>query len=172
MLTLADGRTKFVLLTSAPADLLSPTVAELNAGVEAADYINKPDFRFSPTDSDTVTDQPLSQAGNATTFGNSNFEWSMTVFRDLDEDGVSESGGDLLWAAVNTKGARVWGYKRVGPVESVAWAEGDEVLACEAITDAAQEPQEGSNGYVKHPITMGPQAWGRGTVGGEDSSPS
>lgn len=163
MLKLADGRTRFVLLTTEPADPNAPTVAELTAGIEAADWINKPDFRFSPTNSDTVPDQPLSQAGNATTFGNGNFEWTMTVLRDLDDDGVSESGGDTVWAAVNTKGAQVWGYLRKGPVESQAWAAADEVLWCKGITDEPQEPQDRA-GYVKHIVPMGPQAWGRGTV--------
>lgn len=163
MLTLADGRTKFVILTTEPADPGAPTTTELNAGIEAHDWVNKPDFRFSPAASDTVPDQPLSQTGNATTFGNGNFDWSMTVLRDLDEDGVSESGGDELWAAVNTKGSRVWGYLRKGPLEATAWADGDDVLWCEGITDDPQEPQDMA-GYIKHTVPMGPQSWGRGTV--------
>lgn len=163
MLTLADGRTKFVILTTEPTDPAAPTTTELDAGIEAAQWINKPDFRFSPTDSDTVPDQPLSQAGNATTFGNGNFEWRMTVLRDLGDDGASESGGDEVWAAVNTKGSRIWGYKRTGPLEATEWTAADEVLYCEGITDDPQEPQDMA-GYVKHPLAVGPQAWGRGVV--------
>lgn len=163
MLTLADGRTKLAVLTTEPTDPAAIPVASLTAAIDGGQNINKPDFRMSPTDSDTVPDQPIAQSGNATTYGNGNFEARMTVLRDLDEDGVSESGGDTLWAAVNTKGTRIWLVKRVGPVESQAWAAGDEYLWAEVITDDPQEPQDMA-GYVKHIVPLGPQAWGRGVV--------
>ena len=97
----------------------------------------------------------------------------MTVLRDLDETGASESGGDALWAAVRVEGSRVVLVKRVGPPEAQEWAAGDEYLWCEAITDDPQEPQDMA-GYVKHIVPLGPQAWGRGVVGGvvDESSPS
>lgn len=165
MLTLADGRTKLAVLTQAPTNPEAIPAADLNSAIDGGQWINKPDFRMSPTDSDTVPDQPIAQAGNAVTFGNGNFEARITVLRDLDDDGVSESGGDELWAAVNTKGTRIWLVKRVGPKETEAWTEGDEYLWCEAITDEPQEPQDMA-GYVKHIVPLGPQAWGRGVVAG------
>ena len=124
-LTLADGRTRLAILTAAPADPDAITTAEFAAGIEAADFINKPDFKMSPTNPDTVPDQPISQKGNATTWGNSNFEAAMTVLRDLvAATGLPEAAGDEVWEAVETAGTTIWLVKRTGPLEETPWAAG------------------------------------------------
>ena len=163
MLTLADGRTKLTILTTEPDNPAAVDLAELAAGLPAGDWINKPDFKMSPTSSDTVPDQPISQAGNAVTFGNSNFEASATVLRDLATTGQPEIAGDLVWGALKTKGARVWLIRREGPLEAVAWADGDEYDWAEVITDELQ-PSTDRGGYVKRIVPLGGQAWGTGTV--------
>lgn len=162
-LTLADGRDKLAILTVAPVDPNAMTTTELAAGINGGLNVNRPDFRMSPTASDTVPDQPLGHRGNATTFGNGNFEASITVLRYLDSDGQSDSEDDDLWTAVKTPGTRIWLAKRVGPLESAAWAADDEYLWCEAITDWPQEPQDRA-GYVKNIVPLGPQSWGYGKV--------
>ena len=48
--SLADGHIKIAILTTAPANLAAPTVAELNAGINAAARILASDWMFSPTD--------------------------------------------------------------------------------------------------------------------------
>lgn len=162
-LTLADGRVKLTILTSAPADLAAITLTELAAGLNAGPWVNKPDFRMSPTDSDTVTDQPLSQAGNAKTFGNSNYDARMTTLRDLATTGLPEAAGDLVHKAVATKGTRVWLVRRTGPLETVDWADGDPYDVAEVITDEPQQPSD-LGGYVKNVIPLGAQTWTTGVV--------
>lgn len=163
MLTLADGRTKLAVLTVEPDNASAVDLAELAAAIDAGQHVNKPDFKMSPTSSDTVGDQPLAQAGNAKTFGNSNWEGSMTILRDLTADGATQALVELLWAAEKTKGSRVWLILREGPLEAVAWADGDEYDWAEVITDEPQAPQERA-GYVKRIVPLGGQAWGTGTV--------
>jgi len=164
MLTLADGRTRLAILTTAPGDPNAITTTEFAAAIEAADFINKPDFKMSPTDPDTVPDQPISQKGNATTWGNSNFEARMTVLRDLDPaTGLPAAAGDLVMAAVQTAGTTIWLAKRVGPLEETAWTALQPYLWAKVITAEPQEPQDMA-GYVKNPIPLGPQEWGRGVV--------
>ena len=163
MLTLADGRTKLAVLTIEPDNPDAVDLAELAASINAGPHVNKPDFKMSPTASDTVPDQPISQAGNAVTFGNSNFEASMTILRDLDADGTTQAEVELLWAAAKAKGSRVWLICREGPLEAVAWADGDEYDWAEVITDEPQKAQE-RTGYVKRIVPLGGQAWGTGTV--------
>lgn len=155
-LTLADARTKLTILNTAPADLSAITVAELGAGIEASCKVNKPDFRLSPTASDTVPDQPLCQEGNATTFGNSNYEGTMTVLRFLDATGKPETSEDEVWDAVKTKGSRVWLVKRVGPKWSVDWAAGDLYQVYEVVTDNPQDPTDMA-GYIKSVVPLGVQ---------------
>jgi hypothetical protein len=163
-LTLADGRTRLAILTAAPADPDAITTAEFAAGIEAADFVNKPDFKMSPTNPDTVPDQPISQKGNATTWGNSNFEAAMTVLRDLNPTtGLPEAAGDEVWEAVETAGTTIWLVKRTGPLEETPWAAGQPYLWAKVITGEPQEPQDMA-GYVKNPIPLGPQDWGRGVV--------
>jgi hypothetical protein len=165
-LTLADGRTRLVILTTAPADPNAITTAEFAAGIEAADFINKPDFKMSPTNPDTVPDQPISQKGNATTWGNSNFEAAMTVLRDLNPTtGLPEAAGDEVWEAVETAGTTIWPVKRTGPLEEVPWTAGQPYLWAKVVTGEPQDPQDMA-GYVKNPIPLGPQEWGRGEVDG------
>jgi hypothetical protein len=163
MLTLADDKTRLTILTTAPVDPAAVTLAELAAGIEAGPHTNKPDFRMSPTGSDTVPDQPLEQGGNAKTWGNSNAEATMTILRDLTALGAGQAPVELLWEAMKAKGTTLWLFKREGPVESVAWAADDEYEHMKVITDEPQNPSD-MNGYVKRTIPLGPQSWGTGTV--------
>lgn len=165
MLTLNDGRLRVTVLTERPADLAAITVAELEAGIYAGRSLNKPDYRISPTASDTVPDQPLDSVGNATTFGNSNYEGTVSVLRELDEDGKPLVEEDVLWATLGTKGARVWFVEREGPRATVAWAAGDEYEVFEVITDEAQKPSDRA-GFIKRIVPLGVQDHRRGVVAG------
>lgn len=162
-LTLADGRTKVAVLTSAPADLTAITEAELTAGIDASGKINKPDYRLSPRASDTVPDQPLDNIGNATTFGNTNYEGTCTVLRFLDTDGTPDATNDTLWAAMKTKGTTLWFVEREGPLATQAWAAADEYEVYEVVTDEPQKPQTMA-GYIKRVIPLGVQDHQTGTV--------
>lgn len=157
MLTLADGRLRVSVLTTEPADLAAITATEMAAGiVDAYEHINKPDYRISATNSDTVPDQPLSHTGNATTFGNSNYEGTMTVLRDLDAVTGLPDEDDDLWTAAKTKGTRLWVVEREGPPAKQAWAASDAYVVWEVITDDPQKPQDRA-GYIKSVVPLGVQ---------------
>lgn len=155
-LTLADGRIKLTVLTDIPEDLSAITVTELTAGLEAECKINKPDYRLSAVASDTVPDQPLCAEGNAVTFGNSNYEGTVTVLRFLDETGAPEVAEDDLWETLRTKGTQLVFVERIGPKGSVDWAAGDEYEAYHVITDNPQKPTDRA-GYVKSIVPLGVQ---------------
>lgn len=155
-LTLADGRTKLTLLTEVPDDLSAIPLDVLNTGIEASCKINKPDYRLSPAASDTVPDQALCQEGNAVTFGNSNYEGTLTVLRFLDATGKPEDTEDVVWPLLRTKGATVVAVERIGPKYNVPWAAGDEYQAYHVITDNPQKPSDMA-GYVKSVVPLGVQ---------------
>lgn len=162
-LTLADGRTKLTILTTAPANKAAITAAELTAGISAEGKVNKPDYRLSATSSDVVPDQPLSHEGNAQTWGNSNYEGSLTVLRFLTSAGVTDTSEDVLWAAMKAKGTTLWAVERVGPKSTQAWAAADVYEVYEFVTDNPQRPQDRA-GYVKHVIPLGIQDVKSGVV--------
>ena len=60
---LADGKTKFTVLTTKPANPAAPTAAELNAGIQLADHVLTSDFSFGAVDSDKVAEKALDAAG-------------------------------------------------------------------------------------------------------------
>lgn len=155
-LTLADGRIKLTALTVEPVNLAAITEAELTAGTDISCKINKPDYRLSPTASDTVPDQPLCSEGNAVTFGNSNYEGTLTVLRFLDASGQPEEGEDDAWDLLKTKGAILWLVERTGPKYDVEWAEGDQYAVYKVLTDNPQKPTDLA-GYVKYVIPLGVQ---------------
>lgn len=162
-LTLADGRLKVAVLTTEPADLTAITFAELTAAIDASPKLNKPDYRLSPTASDTVPDQPLDSKGNATTFGNTNYEGTATALRFLQADGTPDVALDDLYTAMKTKGARLWFVEREGPLATQAWAAADTYEVFEVITDEPQKPQTMA-GYIKRVIPLGVQDHQEGTV--------
>lgn len=154
--TLADARTRLAILTIKPANLAAPTVAELDAGINASCKILKSDYRLSPTSSDTVPDTELCSEGNAVTFGASNYEGSVTPFWYLDATGKSDIAEDVVYQALKEKGAHLWFVEREGPRYEQAWAAADAVEVYEVITDNPQKPSDRS-GYVKRVVPLGVQ---------------
>ena len=169
-LTLADGRDRLVVFTNRPVNLDAITAAECALAINASPLINKPDFRLSATTSDTVPDQPLSSSGNATTYGASNYEGSITPFRFLDNNGATVALEDILFAAIGAKGIRVWLAYRKGPKSAVAMTNLDRYNWYEVITDTPQEPSDRA-GYIKQVIPLGIQDAGTGIVAGVAVAP-
>lgn len=160
--TLADARTRLAILTTQPANLASPTVTELSAGIDASCKILKSDYRLSPTSSDTVADTELCSEGNAVTFGASNYEGSVTPFWYLDSTGKSETTEDVVYQALKEKGTHLWFVEREGPRYDEPWAAGDAVEVYEVITDNPQKPSDRA-GYIKRVVPLGVQ---RGELSG------
>lgn len=161
--SLADGRTKFTILTTAPADPAAPTITELNAGIDASCNILASDFTWGATDSDKVGEKALCATNNANSIGASNFSAGVTPFRYFDsETGASATDeGDAVFQALKAKGTPLWCYARkTGKLATDTWAADDEIyLGAEVITDEPQPPSD-LGGYVKYRVPMEVQtAW-------------
>ena len=156
--TLADARTRLTILITQPATFATPKLTELNhaSAIDASCRLLKSDFRLSPTASDTIADTELCSEGNATAFGASNYEGSVTPFWYLDATGKSAALEDLVYQAMKVKGTRLWFVMREGPKYDAAWAVGDVVEVYEVITDHPQKPSDRA-GYIKRVIPLGVQ---------------
>lgn len=163
--SLADGKIKLAVLSTKPTNPAAPTVAELNAGIDASPRILSSDYTLGAADSDKVAEKPLSQEGNSNAMGPSNYQAAITPFRYFDGAGASEAANDVVYQALKTKGARVWLYERQTSKKATdAWAAGDEVDGFEVITDNPQKPSD-MGGYIKRRVPMEVQdAWLGGTV--------
>lgn len=157
--TLADGRLRVRALTTAPAVPGAVTATEANAGEKLECRILKSDYRLSPTASDTVADTVLCSEGNATTFGASNYEGSVTPLRYLDGAGKSEPENDIAWDLLKEKGTHLWLLVSEGKQHEEEFADGDEYDLYEVITDNPQSPSD-RGGYIKRVVPLGVQrAW-------------
>ena len=157
--TLADGHIKLAVLTTAPANLQAPTVAELNAGIDASSKVLISDFTFSPTDSDKVAERALTDINNVNAIAASNFQAGLTIWRYFNAStGVADPTDDALWTAVKTKGSTLYLYaRRTGKLATAAWASGDEIyLGGSVLTDNPQLPSD-LGGFIKARIPMEPQ---------------
>lgn len=169
-MTLADGRTKLIALTTKPANPEAVTGAELTAGINLSNRILKSDYRLSATGSDTVPDVPLSSKSNAVVFGASNFEGSVTPIRFLTSAGLADVLNDVAWDLLREKGTRLWLVEIEGPEEDAAPANGDAYDLYEVITDDPQKPSDRS-GYIKRVVPLGVQSHWTGVVSGAAGAP-
>lgn len=156
--TLADGKTKLVILTTAPADPSAPTVAELAAGTDVSTMVAKSGTRVSATGSDTVNDSPLSASSNAVVYGASNYEGAVVPYWLLDPvDGSYTAGDNAAFEALTPKGTVVWFVLREGPGFDLAMVAADVVDVYKIITDNPQKPTE-TGAYIKRTIPVAVQA--------------
>lgn len=157
---LAEGRTKFVILTTAPTNPAQPTTTELNAGLDLSCKTLADDFTFGAVDSDKVGEKALCDSGNANAFGASNFQMALTLFRYYLAAGGIDTTADAGFTALKLKGTTLWAYARqTEKVYSAAFATGDEIyLGAEFTNDNAQRP--GNGGWTKWRIPCEVQrAW-------------
>lgn len=151
--TLADGKTKVALLSTAPADPEAPTVAELTAGIDASCNIAKTGYSLGPTTSETINDPELCVDVNSTVYGASNFEANFSVFRFYDHDtGLVDPVSDEVFEALKTKGAEIWIAERESHKKSEeAWEVGDEVSVYRVLLDNPQKSSD-RTGFIKNVI--------------------
>jgi hypothetical protein len=149
---LADGKTKFTVLTTKPANPAAPTATELNAGIDLSLDVLSSDFTFSATDSDKVPEKPLGQGGNANAIGASNFQAGFTLWRKFATGGGFDEASETGWAAVKVKGTTVWAYARQMDKEATAtWTAADEIyLGAEITVDNFQRTD--GTGFIKYRI--------------------
>lgn len=164
--TLADGRIALIALTTKPANPEAIPASVLNAARATGDLscrILKSDYRLSPTASDTLSEAELCATGNATSFGASNYEGSVTPFRYLDEAGRADGANDIAWTLLKEKGTSLWLVEREGPEYDDAFTEDDEYELYEVVTDEPQKPSDRS-GFIKRVVPLGVQRKWNGTV--------
>lgn len=163
--SLADGRTKLVLLSAKPADPESPTVAELTAGEDISCAVLSSAYSFGAADSDKVAEKPLCVEGNVNAIGASNWVADVTLFRYFDEATSQTSiAEDAAYQALKEKGTVVWLAERESAKKSTeAFVAADETTVIEVLTDNPQKPSD-QGGYLKRRIPLEPQAAWTGQV--------
>ena len=149
---LADGKTKFTILTTAPANPSAPTATELNAGIDLSCDILSSDFTWGATDSDKIAEKALCDEGNANAIGASNYQAGLTLWRKFLTAGGFDDANETGWAALKEKGATLYGYARQMDKDATdPWAATDEIyLGAEFITDTPQRTD--GTGFIKYRI--------------------
>lgn len=154
---LADGKTKFTILTTKPTDPAAPTATELNAGIDLSCDVLTSDFMWTATDSDRVDEQALCSKNNTKAVGKGNHSTGITLWRKYLAAGGADVANEAGWAALKVKGAEVWGYARETDKDSTAaWAASDPIyLGGRVVTDTPQRTD--GTGFIKRKIPMEPQ---------------
>jgi hypothetical protein len=149
---LADGKTKFTICTTKPANPAAPTAAELNAGIDLSMNVLTSDFTFGAVDSDKVAEKALGASGNANAIGASNYQIGFTIWRKFATGGGFDSADETGWAALKVKGTTVWAYARqMDKAATAAWASTDEIyLGAEFTTDTPQRTD--GTGFIKYRV--------------------
>lgn len=149
---LAEGKTKFTILTTKPANPAAPTATELNAGIDLSCKVLTENFTWTPADSDKVNEKALCDEGNANAIGASNYSLGFTLWRYYLDAGGEDAAADAGFAAVKEKGTTLWGYIRKSDKPATdTWAAGDEIpLGAEFATDTPQDP--GGAGWLKYRV--------------------
>src|SRR5690606_41634403 len=125
---LADGKIKFTILTSAPADPAAPTASELNEGIDLSCKVLSSDFNWTATDSDRIAEKALCDEGNANAIGPSNYSVGFTLWRYYLAEGGIDASADAGFAAVKEKGTTLWGYaRRTDTPATEAREDGDDI---------------------------------------------
>lgn len=155
MRVLADGRTRFVALTTEPANPAAPTITELAAGIDLSCKVLQDNFLFGATDSDKVAEKALCDTANSNALGASNYQAGFTIWRQFDEtSGGFDATEDAGFEAVKEKGTTLWLYARQTDKEAVeAFVAADEIyLGAEVVTDEPQRVDGG--GFIKYRIPL------------------
>jgi hypothetical protein len=149
---LADGKTKFSVLTTKPVNPAAPTATELNAGIDLSQDVLSSDFTFGAVDSDKIAEKALGDEGNANAIGASNYQAGFTLWRKFATAGGFDAAAETGWEALKEKGATVWAYARqMDKDASEAWAATDEIyLGAELITDTPQRTD--GTGFIKYRV--------------------
>ena len=159
--SLAAGKTKFTILTTAPADEENPTATELNAGIDLSCKVLASSFNFTFTDSERITGQrALCDEVDSAELGVSNAELVFELWRYWLEAGGVDPTEDDGFEAVRQKATQLWAYKRKTDVKATEpWAAADEIqIGARFETDNLQDP--GDEGKIRYRVpTVIRDAW-------------
>ena len=149
--TLAELKTKLAYALDYTGSLSEIPLSVLTASTEVTCQSVAGETRMSATDSDTLADPALCQPANAQTFGASNAEARLGLFRYFDSEnrGAHNTEYDRAYQDLGRKGREAVFFKRVsGKNWDEPWEVGDELSVFRVIADNPQEPQD-RTGYVK-----------------------
>lgn len=159
--SLASGKRKVVILSTKPADMKKPTIAELAAGIDASCRILSDGFKFAPTDSETVSEGSLCDRVIEDVPTRAKAQGGLTVFRYFDENGKPETAvvdtedgiGDGVFQALRKRGTVVYVVTRfTSKYATEPFTAGDPVSVYKATTDVARDAD--AEGWQKSEIPM------------------
>lgn len=163
--SLAEGREKWSILSTIPANPEAVTLAEAEAGLDISCALASADSRISAAASATFSDPAICDEIAVQMFGQSNYEGQAAPFRYFTEMGQSEvdtdgAVRDEAWQALKEKATR--GYmllRRTSKRSREAFAAGDEYFLYEFETDTPQSPSDRSS-HMKYIVPLSIQnAW-------------
>ena len=167
--SLAEGKTKVVILADEPADPENPTLSELEDGVDASCAIVASTINLGPQASQTVDEKALCEEGNVQAFGSSEYAAEMDVFRyfeEAEDGGLPETGasqgeiGDAVFQMLKTKGTIAYVYMReINKKATEDLVAGEPLWGFKIAVDNPQRPTE-TTGYIKrHIVGLVQRAW-------------
>lgn len=159
--TLADQNRKITMIVD-PVDNLeaiSPTV--LNEGMELSCRATQADTRFAPSASETLSDPAVCEDAGASTFGASQYEATLGLFRFFDQEnpGNGDPEGDSAYDALKIKGTEVVIVERHTNLPwDAPYAAGQEYRAFRVQADNWVPAAEQHTGYIKGTFPMAVQS--------------
>lgn len=147
--TLADGRITLWALTSKPANMAAPKLAEVTAGKKISCRIMKNDYSLGADSDAEITEQEMCKVGEGKAPGPTSYAGNITVFRYLNDDGKPDTTEDFVWDLIRKKGSSIWLVEREGPVESKSAEAGDIVSVYEVVLGTPTKPSDRFAGYIK-----------------------
>lgn len=153
--TLAKGKTKFTVLTTAPAVEGAPTVTELAAGIDMSGDILTSDFSWTAADSAVVSEDALSDDETVEVFDASMYTLGLTLWRKFDPaTGVADPATETGWAAMKVKGSTFWAYAREsGKASTEPWAADDEIYLGGRVECDTPQRIDGA-GFIKRRVPL------------------
>ena len=153
---IADGKTKFTILTAAPANPEAPTATELNAGIDISCDVLASNFTWGAGDSNTVSEQALCDESAAEVMTSSVWAGGFTIWRQFasgggfDADSTAEQAMEIL----KVKGSTFWAYARqTDKPAREDWAAGDEIyLGGEVVNDNPKRTD--GTGFIKYQVPL------------------
>lgn len=154
---LADGKTKWTVLVTAPVNEASPTASELNAGIDMSCDVLKSDFNWTAADSELIAEDALCDKDANEAFGKGNYTLGVTLWRKYATAGGPDPLAEAGWEAMKTKGAEFWAYARESDKDSTEpWLAGDEIYLGGKVGSDTPQRLDGT-GFIKRRIPLKPR---------------
>lgn len=157
--TLANGRKKWMILTTKPTDPTAMAVADLASGINVGDRATLAGTFLRAAASNTVDSTHFNSESASVALTEDNWTGQIEPYEYLDTaTSLPDAVDNAVHDAVGTKGTILYIWERRGPKEGVEPAIGDPYKLFEALTDRPQEPAE--SGYIRDVVPlMVQQVW-------------